>query len=41
MLGDILQNSKCGNNAAIEIKQIREELMEYFTNKGAISWQRK
>ena len=41
MLGDMLQNSKCGNNAAIETKQIREELMEYFTNKGAISWQRK
>ena len=37
----MLQNSKCGTNAAIETKQIREELMEYFTNKEAVSWQRK
>ena len=34
----MLQNSKCGNNAVIKTKEIREELMEYFTNKGAISW---
>ena len=37
----MLENSKCGNNAAIETKEIREELMECFTNKGAISYQRK
>ena len=37
----MLQNVKCGNNAAIETKKIREELIKYFTNKGAISWQRK
>ena len=37
----MFQNLKCGDNAAIETKQIREELMEYFTNKGAVSWQRK
>ena len=36
----MLQNSKCGNNAAIETKQIRDELMEHFKNKGAISWER-
>ena len=41
MLGDKLQNLKCGTNAAIEMKQIREELMEYFTNKEVVSWQRK
>ena len=40
-LGDMLQNSRCGNNAAIETKEIREKLMEYFMNKVAISWQRK
>ena len=26
----MLQNSKCGNNAAIGTKEIREELKEYF-----------
>ena len=31
----MLQNSKCGNNVAIETKQIREELMEYCMNKGS------
>ena len=35
------QNLKCGNNGAIETKKIREKLMVYFTNKGAISWQPK
>ena len=34
-----LENSKCGNNAAIETKEIGEEFMEYFINKGASSWQ--
>ena len=34
----MLQNSKFGNNAAIETKDIREELIEYFINKRAISW---
>ena len=38
MFGDMLQNSKCGNNAAIDGLM---ELMEYFTYKEAISWQRK
>ena len=37
----MLQNSRCGNNAAIKTKEIREKLMEYFMNKVAISWQRK
>ena len=36
MLGDVLENSKCSNKAAIEAKQFRKELMKYFTNKGAI-----
>ena len=40
-LGDMLQNSRCGNNAAIETKEIREELRECFINNGAVSWQRK
>ena len=34
----MLQNSKSSNNAAIETKDIREELIEYFINKRAISW---
>ena len=37
MLGDMLQESICGNNAAIETKQIREDVMEYFMNKRGIS----
>lgn len=36
----MLHNLKCGNNAAIKAKKIREELMEYFISKKAISWQR-
>ena len=37
----MLQNSRCGTNAAIETKEICEELREYFINNGAVSWQRK
>ena len=37
----MLQNSKRSNNAGIEMKNIRKKLMEYFTNKGLISWQQK
>ena len=37
----MLQNPRCGNDAAIETKEICEELREYFINKGAISLQRK
>ena len=37
----MLQNPRYCNNAEIETKEIRKELMEYFINKGAISWQRK
>ena len=39
-LGDMLQNPRCGNNVAIETKEIHEELREYFINKGG-NWQRK
>ena len=35
----MLENLRYGNDAAIETKKIREELTEYFINKGAISWQ--
>ena len=38
-IGDMLQSPRCGNDAAIETKEICEELREYFINKGAISWQ--
>ena len=38
---DMLRSPRCGYNAAIETKDIPEELREYFINKGAISWQRK
>ena len=41
ILGDMRQNLKSSNNAAIETKEIREKLMVCFTNKGATSWQRK
>ena len=33
----MLQNQRCGNNAVVETKEIREELREDFINKGAIS----
>ena len=35
------QNLKCGNNAPIETKEIREKLMVCFTNGRTISWQWK